>query len=156
MKTAMRVTFTEARTAAEIAARKWGCALRDTVVTMGNDEHATVHGPDEKFAHVTAGVELVADADEEAAAHLDAMLRDDDAEPVATVHHIGPSPGECLAAELMRRAIVDCGGETIVLDAQQHLEAWYQGFGFVRSGEVFVEDGIPHIPMTRAAGKTAL
>ncbi|WP_241095414.1 MULTISPECIES: GNAT family N-acetyltransferase [unclassified Leucobacter] len=84
------------------------------------------------------------------------VLTEEDGARIGRVATASTARGRGLAAELMRRAILDYGGEMIVLDAQQHLEAWYQGFGFVRSGEVFVEDGIPHIPMTRAAGKTAL
>ncbi|MGA7204027.1 MAG: GNAT family N-acetyltransferase [Specibacter sp.] len=59
--------------------------------------------------------------------------------------------GQGLAAELMRRAVGQCAGDTIVLDAQQPLERWYEAFGFTRSGEIFFEDGIPHVPMTRSA-----
>jgi len=44
-------------------------------------------------------------------------------------------------------------GDTVevVLDAQSPLEGWYRRFGFRRSGPEFVEDGIPHVPMRRAA-----
>ena len=56
-----------------------------------------------------------------------------------------------LAARLMRRALelTDRAGDDVVLDAQSPLGAWYERFGFEVSGERFVEDGIPHIPMTR-------
>jgi len=37
----------------------------------------------------------------------------------------------------------------VVLDAQSILQGWYERFGFVRSGDEFVEDGIPHVPMRR-------
>jgi ElaA protein len=37
----------------------------------------------------------------------------------------------------------------VVLEAQSRLERWYERFGFSRSGEEYVEDGIPHVPMTR-------
>lgn len=84
------------------------------------------------------------------------VLTEPDGARIGRVATASAARGRGLAAELMRRAIADNAEETIVLDAQQHLEAWYEGFGFARSGEVFVEDGIPHIPMTRAAGKTAL
>jgi len=101
MSTAMRVTMPEARTAAEIAARRWGCPLSATVVTMGNDEYATVHGPGGAVAEITAGVELVPTTDDDAAVErLDEMLRADE-EPAATVHRIGPTAVERLAAELM-------------------------------------------------------
>jgi ElaA protein len=36
----------------------------------------------------------------------------------------------------------------VVLDAQAPLQPWYESFGFRVSGEPFVEDGIPHVPMT--------
>ena len=35
------------------------------------------------------------------------------------------------------------------LRAQAHLEGWYERFGFRRSGNSYVEDGIPHVPMRR-------
>jgi ElaA protein len=38
-------------------------------------------------------------------------------------------------------------GVEVLLDAQAYLERWYGRFGFVRAGENFVEDGIPHVPM---------
>jgi ElaA protein len=34
-----------------------------------------------------------------------------------------------------------------VLDAQSQLEDWYLAKGFVRTGDEFTEDGIPHVPM---------
>ncbi|WP_353055580.1 GNAT family N-acetyltransferase [Leucobacter sp. CX87] len=84
------------------------------------------------------------------------VLTEPDGARIGRVATATAARGRGLAAELMRRAIADNAEATIVLDAQQHLEAWYEGLGFARSGEVFVEDGIPHVPMTRAAGKTAL
>ena len=56
-----------------------------------------------------------------------------------------------LAARLMGRALelTDRAGDDVVLDAQSRLRAWYERFGFEVSGEPFVEDGIPHIPMSR-------
>lgn len=57
--------------------------------------------------------------------------------------------GRGLAAELMRAAIVVIGDDPVVLDAQAHLEEWYRRMGFVRTGPVFDEDGIAHVPMRR-------
>ena len=56
-----------------------------------------------------------------------------------------------LAARLMSRALelTDRAGVDVVLDAQSQLRAWYERFGLEVSGEPFVEDGIPHIPMSR-------
>jgi ElaA protein len=44
---------------------------------------------------------------------------------------------------------------TVTLDAQAQLEGWYARFGFARSGQPFVEDGIPHVPMDRPAHRPA-
>jgi ElaA protein len=59
--------------------------------------------------------------------------------------------GAGIAADLMRRALDIAGDGPVVLDAQSYLADWYGRFGFVRDGADFVEDGIPHIPMRRAA-----
>lgn len=60
--------------------------------------------------------------------------------------------GQRLAAELVRAVIEECGARTrLRLDAQTYLQRWYEQFGFVRDGADFVEDGIPHLPMTREA-----
>jgi ElaA protein len=56
-----------------------------------------------------------------------------------------------LGARLMERALREVGeGLPVVLDAQSHLQVWYERFGFRRDGEDYVEDGIPHVPMRRA------
>ncbi len=40
-------------------------------------------------------------------------------------------------------------GTDIDISAQAHLAPWYRRHGFVECGEVYDEDGIPHIGMTR-------
>lgn len=40
-------------------------------------------------------------------------------------------------------------GVPIRIGAQAYLQRFYEGFGFVREGEVYDEDGIPHIDMRR-------
>ena len=57
-----------------------------------------------------------------------------------------------LAARLMWRALelTDRAGDDVILDAQSRLRAWYERFGFEVCGEPFVEDGIPHVPMSRS------
>ncbi|WP_084727657.1 GNAT family N-acetyltransferase [Rhodococcoides yunnanense] len=59
--------------------------------------------------------------------------------------------GRGLSAQLMRAALEQAAGEPVVIGAQVQLEKWYGGFGFVRSGPDYDEDGIAHLPMTRAA-----
>ena len=54
--------------------------------------------------------------------------------------------GRGVAADLVAAAL-ERGSGPVVLDAQSHLEGWYARFGFVRTGEEFLDDGIPHVPM---------
>ncbi len=62
--------------------------------------------------------------------------------------------------ELMRRALAAIeeqhGGVAVWLGAQKYLERFYASFGFVRDGDDYDEDGIPHLPMRRPEdrGKT--
>jgi len=54
---------------------------------------------------------------------------------------------------LSGRLMVECsrlwGDDVIELNAQAYLEKWYGTFGYVRSGDDYVEAGIDHVPMTR-------
>mgnify|MGYP001199535607 FL=1 len=58
--------------------------------------------------------------------------------------------------ELMRRSLDEVhrswSGVPIRISAQQYLEDFYAGFGFTTVGEPYLEDGIPHVAMTRPAG----
>lgn len=40
----------------------------------------------------------------------------------------------------------------VSLGAQKYLLRFYEGFGFARDGEDYLEDGIEHVPMRRRAG----
>lgn len=54
-----------------------------------------------------------------------------------------------IGAVLMNRALELVGPAVrVVLDAQAHLEGWYARFSFTRCGAPFLEDGIPHVPMS--------
>ena len=56
-----------------------------------------------------------------------------------------------VASQLLRRALDSIGVEReIVMDAQSYLQAWYERFGFVATGPEYLEDGIPHVPMSLA------
>ncbi len=59
--------------------------------------------------------------------------------------------GRGVMGRLLTAAIEACAGFEIEIEAQAHLQGWYERFGFVRSGDEFLEDGIPHVPMVRAA-----
>jgi ElaA protein len=55
------------------------------------------------------------------------------------------------AAVLMRTALDIVGAQPSTLEAQAHLVDFYARFGFRPCGPEYVEDGIPHVPMLRAA-----
>ena len=59
-----------------------------------------------------------------------------------------------LGRELMRQALAHSdalfGPQANKIGAQQHLEEFYNEFGYEQCGPMYVEDGIPHIPMRRA------
>jgi ElaA protein len=61
--------------------------------------------------------------------------------------------GSGVASRLMEQALAVIGERESVLDAQSHLIAFYQRFGYVRSGPSYIEDGIPHTPMVRAESR---
>ncbi len=60
-----------------------------------------------------------------------------------------------LGKALMYKAIEECerlfGRQLIKIGAQLYLERFYQSFGFQQCGDHYLEDGIPHIEMTRLA-----
>ena len=55
--------------------------------------------------------------------------------------------GKGLADVIMTAAVEAVTDRDVVLDAQTPLAGWYATFGFVKDGEEFLEDGIPHTPM---------
>ena len=60
--------------------------------------------------------------------------------------------GAGIGARLLE-ALVDAarqrGDREVMLNAQTQAEPFYQRYGFVREGDVFIEAGIPHIHMRR-------
>lgn len=97
----------------------------------------------EEDEQVLATVRLLADHSDDGA--------DADALRIGRVATATAARGRGLAADLMRLALDRADGRLVRLDAQAHLEGWYARFGFVVDGEPFLEDGIPHVPMSRAA-----
>ena len=57
--------------------------------------------------------------------------------------------GTGLGKQLMERGIAAVGSHPIRIGAQAHLEKFYGALGFVRTSDVYDEDGIPHIEMLR-------
>lgn len=43
---------------------------------------------------------------------------------------------------------------TTHISAQEHLKTFYESLGFSQTGKGYLEDGIPHIPMTNSANQS--
>ena len=52
---------------------------------------------------------------------------------------------------LMQAALAEVGDYPCRINAQTYLEEMYAKHGFVRDGDEFLDDGIPHVPMVRPA-----
>lgn len=63
----------------------------------------------------------------------------------------GTGQGRSVVAAAVRHCEARHPGP-ISLGAQKYLLRFYEGFGFARSGEDYLEDGIVHVPMRRKAG----
>jgi ElaA protein len=79
------------------------------------------------------------------------VLDDGDHARIGRVVLARAARGRGLADPLMRAALDAIGDRPVVLDAQSPLAGWYASFGFEVTGEEFLDDGIPHVPMRRAA-----
>ena len=62
----------------------------------------------------------------------------------------GTGVGRALVAEGVRRCEAAWPGRGIRISAQLHLEPLYGSYGFVRVGEPYGEDNIPHLEMAKA------
>jgi len=63
----------------------------------------------------------------------------------------GTGVGRKLFAEGVVRCEAAWPGQGIRIGAQAHLERLYASYGFVRVGEPYLEDNIPHLEMVKAA-----
>jgi ElaA protein len=57
--------------------------------------------------------------------------------------------GRGLADEMMRATLAEVGDRPAELHGQSPLAGWYASYGFEQTGPEFLDDGIPHVPMTR-------
>ncbi|MEP7302082.1 MAG: GNAT family N-acetyltransferase [Caldimonas sp.] len=75
---------------------------------------------------------------------------------IGRVVTVGAGRGHGLGRELMVRALAEAArvwpGMAIRISAQTRLERFYAGLGFVAVGLPYLEDGIEHTEMLRAAG----
>jgi ElaA protein len=57
--------------------------------------------------------------------------------------------GQGHATRLLRAALAEVGDYPCRIDAQKYLADMYTQHGFVRAGDDFIDDGIPHVPMLK-------
>lgn len=76
------------------------------------------------------------------------LLDDGAARRIGRVAVAADRRGSGLAARLVARAL-ELSPPPWVLEAQAHLAAWYERFGFAVAGSEYIEDGIAHVPMRR-------
>ena len=79
------------------------------------------------------------------------VLDDGAAQRIGRVVTAPKARGAGLAGQLLAEALAVIGDQPSVLDAQAHLAGFYGRYGYAQTGPEYVEDGIPHIPMLRAA-----
>jgi ElaA protein len=53
------------------------------------------------------------------------------------------------STRLLQAALAEVGDYPCRIDAQTYLSDMYARLGFVRDGEEFLEDGVPHVPMLK-------
>lgn len=85
------------------------------------------------------------------AAYLRTLVEPDGTVRVGRVVTRADHRNQGLSARLITAALVEVGHQETVLAAQSHLRSFYQRFGYAVSGDEFLEDGIPHLPMRRPA-----
>lgn len=62
----------------------------------------------------------------------------------------GSGAGKALMHKSIERLYLLFGRQAIKIGAQLYLKKFYESFGFVQTGEGYIEDGIPHIHMIKA------
>ena len=83
------------------------------------------------------------------------ILDDGDAERIGRVVVAPAARGAGLAARLMDEALTIIGNRPSVLAAQAYLVRFYAKYGYEQSGPEFLDDGVLHVSMVRAAPQSA-
>jgi len=120
-------------------------ALRINVfVVEQNCPYAELDGRD-----VEPGTEQVWTADELGPTACLRVLADPDGSVrVGRLCTRADARGQGLAALLLNDVLSRTAGQTVVLEAQEYLTGWYGRFGFAATGPRYLEDDIPHVPMS--------
>jgi ElaA protein len=82
------------------------------------------------------------------------IVDDGDAERIGRVVVAPGARGAGLAARLMDEALTIIGNRRSVLAAQSYLVHFYEKYGYQHSGPEYLDDGVPHVPMVRAAPRS--
>lgn len=61
--------------------------------------------------------------------------------------------GQGHTTRLLAAALAEVGDYPCRINSQTYLAEMYAGHGFVRDGDEFIEDGIPHVPMVRQSAR---
>jgi ElaA protein len=116
------------------------------------EQHCAYLDIDGRDAEPTTVHLWIEDETAEVVAALRLLVDPDGSTRIGRVVTAPSQRGKGLAATLLTAAITRNPSDVaMVLGAQAQLESWYGQFGFVRNGDVFLEDGIPHVPMIRGA-----
>ena len=90
-------------------------------------------------------------ARDEPVAYLRLLAEPDGGARIGRVCTAEKARGAGHSARLVAAALDLIGPDTpCVLEAQSYLVGFYQRFGFVTTGEEYLDDGIPHVPMRRS------
>lgn len=127
-------------------------ALRQEVfVVEQNCAYLDADGKDLKGYHLTGY-----DDDGKLVAYARLLPKGVSYENFVSIGRIVTSPsirGSGAGQQLMKEAINSMEslfpGESIKIGGQSYLRNFYESFGFVVSGEEYLEDDIPHLPMVR-------
>ena len=83
------------------------------------------------------------------------ILDDDGVERIGRVVTAAAARGAGHAQRLMDEALTVIGNRPSVLEAQAYLVRFYARYGYQQTGPEYLEDGIPHVPMAKAAPQPA-
>ncbi len=127
-------------------------ALRQEVfIVEQNCAYLDADGKDLKGYHLTGY-----DDDGKLVAYARLLPKGVSYENFVSIGRIVTSPsirGTGAGQQLMKEAINSMEslfpGESIKIGGQSYLRNFYESFGFVVSGEEYLEDDIPHLPMVR-------
>ncbi len=79
------------------------------------------------------------------------VVKDKDCYRIGRVVTRADARSQGLSRKLIQHVLAATGGPW-VLSAQSYLHDWYNNLGFTQTGSEFLEDGIPHIPMSKEVG----